>query len=50
VIYGAAKSTIHEILAAVMFSMGVLALGQGAIIRNARDEIRHLERSGGPML
>ncbi len=43
-IYAVAQSAIHEILAAIMFGMGILAFALGAIIENGNKQREILER------
>lgn len=44
VVYMVAKSAVHEILAATMFGMGVLAFALGALLENAKKQLAALER------
>lgn len=43
-VYFVAKSAMHEILAATMFGMGVIAFALGVLIENAQKRLAALER------
>ncbi|RJG44907.1 hypothetical protein [Mesorhizobium sp. DCY119] len=43
-IYAVARSAIHEILAATMFGMGIIAFALGVLIENSNKQLAAIER------
>jgi hypothetical protein len=43
-VYALARSAVHEILAAIMFGMGIIAFALGALLENAKKQLAALER------
>lgn len=43
-IYFVARSAVHEILAAIMFGMGVVAFALGVLIETAKEQVDAIKR------